>query len=398
VKYGLHPVSGNGAQDAYTYARADHRSLFANGTPHESPQIGDVMSFSNTSNYSDTGHTSIVIANSVNASTGNGDIKTLNEDWGYPIGQGTGAIVTLPVNGWSVSVSAAGGFSYIEWAATGSGSQSLEITTPSTATSPPNATVNQPYRFALSATGGKGGYTWSVAAGSLPPGLSLAANGVISGTAHTVSKPNGFTAEVVSNKQAAEQRFTIWSLTSSKALEITTPNTATSPPNATVGVAYSFKFAATGGTGTYSWSLTKGSLPTGLKLAASGSISGTATSVSKLGPFTVEVSSGGATASSPFTIWALGQAALTITTPSTASSPPNATVGKAYKFTFSASGGNGSYTWSLLSGGLPPGLQLSSAGVISGTPKSVSKGGPFTIEVGSEGQTATKSFTIWALT
>jgi len=43
-------------------------------------------------------------------------------------------------------------------------------------------------------------------------------------------------------------------------------------------------------------------------------------------------------------------------------------VGSAYSATLQATGGSGSYTWTVLSGSLPDGLSLSSAGVISGTP------------------------------
>lgn len=395
VKYGLHPVKGNGAQDAETYASDYHRSLIRNGTGR-SPQVGDVMSFSNVSNFSDTGHTSVVVATSVNSS-GNGSIKTLNEDWGYPIGDGTGALLTLAVSKWSVNESEAGGFPYIEWAATGGPTQSLQITTPSTPTSPPNASVNKAYSFQLSATGGKNGYVWSLAGGSLPPGLTLNAAGLISGKSTVVSEPNGFTAEVKSNGEVAEAQFVIWSLKFANTLAITTPSTAASPPNATVGVAYSFKFSSTGGSGSYVWSKVGGSLPPGLSVLSSGTVAGTPSSVSEGGPFTVKVTSGGQTAEKSFTIWALPRAVLTITTPSTASSPPNATVGKAYSFSFHASGANGQYVWSLVSGDLPPGLKISSSGTISGTPTAVSKDGPFTLEVGSGGQTARKAFTIWSL-
>jgi hypothetical protein len=52
-----------------------------------------------------------------------------------------------------------------------------------TTTSLPAATGGQPYSATLAATGGVTPYTWSVASGSLPPGLSLnASTGVISGT------------------------------------------------------------------------------------------------------------------------------------------------------------------------------------------------------------------------
>jgi hypothetical protein len=52
----------------------------------------------------------------------------------------------------------------------------------------------------------------------------------------------------------------------------------------------------------------------------------------------------------------------------TTSSMPDATNGVFYTATLTAIGGVAPYLWSLLSGTLPPGLSLSSAGVISGTP------------------------------
>jgi hypothetical protein len=99
--------------------------------------------------------------------------------------------------------------------------------------------------------------------------------------------------------------------------------------------------------------------------------------------------------------------ALQITTPNTATSPPNATVGKPYGENLEASGpgdeaslyqkaGEQLYVWSIASGSLPQGLSLSSNGTIAGTPTAVSQGGPFTVEVKAEGQTAEQPFTIWA--
>jgi len=54
----------------------------------------------------------------------------------------------------------------------------------------------------------------------------------------------------------------------------------------------------------------------------------------------------------------------TITTSSPLASGNTAT---AYTQTLAATGGTPGYTWSLFSGSLPPGLTLSSGGVISGT-------------------------------
>src|SRR6202521_6285177 len=56
---------------------------------------------------------------------------------------------------------------------------------------------------------------------------------------------------------------------------------------------------------------------------------------------------------------------LEITSPS---SLPSAEIGMAYNSTLVATGGTTPYTWSVLSGALPGGLKLSSAGVLSGTP------------------------------
>jgi hypothetical protein len=50
---------------------------------------------------------------------------------------------------------------------------------------------------------------------------------------------------------------------------------------------------------------------------------------------------------------------------------PDATHSKAYSYTLAASGGVSPYTWSVSAGSLPSGLNLSSGGVISGTPPTV---------------------------
>ncbi|HVN05893.1 MAG TPA: Ig domain-containing protein, partial [Bryobacteraceae bacterium] len=61
------------------------------------------------------------------------------------------------------------------------------------------------------------------------------------------------------------------------------------------------------------------------------------------------------------------QGSLTITT--TQGSIPVGTVGTSYSFTFAASGGSGTYAWSVLAGSLPAGLSLTTAtGLLSGTP------------------------------
>jgi hypothetical protein len=76
---------------------------------------------------------------------------------------------------------------------------------------------------------------------------------------------------------------------------------------------------------------------------------------------------------------------------------PSAAVGAAYSAQLSASGGAGSYTWSVSSGSLPAGLSLNAAtGVISGTPTGVGTAS-FTVSVsdpGPPGQQASAALSI----
>ena len=60
--------------------------------------------------------------------------------------------------------------------------------------------------------------------------------------------------------------------------------------------------------------------------------------------------------------------------------PPAADVGGAYSDTLTATGGTTPYTWSVNAGTLPPGLSLSSAGVLAGTPTTAGSY-PFTVNV-----------------
>lgn len=168
--------------------------------------------------------------------------------------------------------------------------------------------------------------------------------------------------------------------------------TTTSLPNGAPSVAYSETLTATGGDGSYTWSLTVGSLPTGLSLNTStGDITGTPTGSSST--FTVQVASGDSqTATQPLTI--LINATLTVTT----SSLSNGATTVAYSETLAATGGDGNYTWSVTVGSLPPGLSLDmSTGTISGTPTGAS--GTFTVQVASgDGQTAQQALSITVIT
>jgi uncharacterized repeat protein (TIGR01451 family) len=130
------------------------------------------------------------------------------------------------------------------------------------------------YNSSLAATGGAGGYVFSIASGSLPAGLTLnASTGAITGTP-TAYGTSSFTAKVVDSTGT-----TAGTTTSSCSIVIAPPIALTcAVATGQMGVAYNSSLAATGGAGGYVFSIASGSLPAGLTLNAStGAITGTPT-------------------------------------------------------------------------------------------------------------------------
>jgi uncharacterized delta-60 repeat protein len=162
-------------------------------------------------------------------------------------------------------------------------------------------------------------------------------------------------------------------------------------PNGTLDTAYNAYLVALGGTPHYTWSITSGTLPTGLLLNAdTGVISGIPTTAGNSTLTFKVIDSSNQTASKTLTIRIV--APLNIST----SSLPAGTVDMAYSVTLQASGGYAPYTWSIVSGSLPPGLICTSAGVISGNPTAAGTSS-FTVQVtdsDSPQKTATKPLSI----
>jgi Putative Ig domain len=171
--------------------------------------------------------------------------------------------------------------------------------------------------------------------------------------------------------------------------------TTTGLPNGQVGVAYSQTLAAIGGTMPYSWSST--TLPGGLSLSAAGAITGTPTTAGSMSVMFTATDSSSPAETANVTISMTIAAAEPPLTPVSirTTTLPNGQVELAYpSTTLAATGGTTPYTWT--AAGLAPGLNLSSGGVISGTPTS---SGTFTesftvTDSSSPKQTATASFTI----
>ena len=149
------------------------------------------------------------------------------------------------------------------------------------------------YSASLNASGGTPGYTWSIASGSLPAGLTLSSAGVISGTP-TGSGISTFTVGVQDSGSPAQTASGGESITVSAApskLTITTTGLAAGKN----GTSYSASLSASGGTPGYTWSIASGSLPAGLTISSAGVISGTPTA-SGTSTFTVAVKDSGSPA------------------------------------------------------------------------------------------------------
>lgn len=232
--------------------------------------------------------------------------------------------------------------------------------------------VQSPYSARLSATGGNLPYTWSVAAGSLPPGVTLnVSTGVFAGTP-TVSGQFSFTAEVQDSSTPAEHASTALAINIASATPTALSTSSAGVGKGVVGQAYAGSFSANGGTSPYTWTLQSGSLPPGVAFNGStGSLSGMPTTA---GSYTLIVQAKDSSAT-PQTASAsasipIGPAATPLQITST--SLPAAHVGSAYSATLTAEGGAPPYSWSILSGSLPAGLSLNgSTGTISGTPSAV---------------------------
>jgi hypothetical protein len=234
------------------------------------------------------------------------------------------------------------------------------------------ATVGDNYKIQLTASGGSHqGYTFS--ASGLPEGIMLSSSGLLSGMpTATVGLPTTVTVTVTvadSNNATGSHEF---DLTVDPALLIT-PNTL---GIASVGDIFQTQLSALGGSGTgYTF---KGiSLPSWLTVSPSGLLRGTppTTSGSEVNFSVAVTDSDKGTVGSSYTLHVDPGLVISPTTLNVV------TVGNTFSTQLTAAGGSGSgYTFT--ENGMPPWMNLSSDGLLSGMPTSTS-GSPlhFTVTV-----------------
>ena len=330
---------------------------------------------------------------------------------GLTLNPTTGAITgTLAPDATDVSFTAT-----VTDAAGGTATAQLAIDVPLTieTATVPAADQGVPYDTILQAGGGVAPYTWTLAAGStLPGGL----------TGPTCADPTCTTATIAgSPTNAGKTTFTV-QVSDSEATPATASQTYTltvepppsippgdqTLPDSEVGVFYARQLTVTGGVAPYVW--TGSGLPSGLSLGSDGVVAGTPTGnifleqctpqqgcrqieIIGVGTFHVDASVTDATGTTfgPFTLTITVVPAVAVSSTLSCSSPASLAtgalrpqflvsepfcpgeVGLSFSQQFSATGGDPPYHWSLFlpSSGdhVPPGLSLSSSGLLSGTPQ-----------------------------
>jgi hypothetical protein len=260
----------------------------------------------------------------------------------------------------------------------------------------PQAVLGKTYSESLAGTGGTGTYTWSIDSGTLPPGFTLSPDGILSGTGTAVTTST-FKAQLVNAGppyQSVTRTFTL-AIIDAPAVE------TSSLPGATLATLYTQTLTAVFGTPPYKWALVpgQGTLPDGMTLnQTTGVISGNPSTIGVF-TFSVQVTDSAARPQSGTQQLSIAVASpLAISTP--AALPQEAVKSQPFSLQLGANGGIQPYTWSLVSGGLPPGLNLDSNGTISGTPASTGKT-TFTVKTVSAGppvQSISKTLTLTVVT
>ena len=214
-------------------------------------------------------------------------------------------------------------------------------------------------------------YSWT------GPGVAGQTGSIVS---TTISSSATFTAQASNSggsSQPVSARVTVQVQLSPPAL-----------PGGTVGTPYSQSFSAIGGTGSYTFSRTAGTLPPGLSLTGN-VLSGTPTAAGDF-TFTITASDGDGTSDARvYNVRIAGLATIELA-PTTL---PTGTANVPYNATVTATGGTGPYVFTL-TGTLPPNVTFSSQGQFSGTPGAASSSQVTVTATDSAGNKGSRNYTL----
>jgi hypothetical protein len=228
----------------------------------------------------------------------------------------------------------------------------------------PTMSVGQPVYLQLIAINGCDVYRWEITNGGMPPGLSMSASGLVSGTptAAATTQPWVTVHDLTASEGGpswcggdnhSERQFVFNVVGGGGPAPTPVPPPAPKPtleittgslPGATAGTAYSTTLGASGAP-SLTWTLSGGALPAGVTLGSNGVLSGTPSGAGTY-TFTVQVQGGGGSTAK--------QLALVVAEKLTASAPAAQTweVGRRLQISIDAKGGTPGYSWKL-SGTLP---------------------------------------------
>jgi hypothetical protein len=222
------------------------------------------------------------------------------------------------------------------------------------------------------------GVTWQPLTGTGCAGTGCGTLTNTSATSVTYTAPSGLTSAITVSLEAISKANS--SVTKTVTISVVLPpqfpnNVPVTLTNGANGVPYNQTITASDGVAPLSYKITpgSGSLPAGLQLNTTGSIIGTPTGPIAGQPnpatFTITVTD---SATTPFSVVSAQYSLLINPAPVlsiTATTLPNGTVNASYSAAVSTKGGVTPFSWTILSGALPPGLALNqTSGQITGVP------------------------------
>ncbi|MBF0406890.1 MAG: putative Ig domain-containing protein [Candidatus Riflebacteria bacterium] len=218
----------------------------------------------------------------------------------------------------------------------------------------PESISGQSYSNPFTVIGGVPPFSFRIASGTLPDGITLLDSGVLSGIPLSGGKYN-ISINVTDSSGLSDYEDFELSVIPMKI-------SCVLPLTAFLSESWNQKLTVVGGVQPVTWKISSGALPTGLKIVQPDIISGIITATGTF-EFTLKASDANSFAvEKEYTVQVSDDLVIT------AEIPSSVTVNSLINGKYISSGGNPPYFYSIQEGTLPKGVVLSNAGVLSGIP------------------------------